>query len=396
MRVTGGCAAALLAVLVVGCGEDPMEPPRVTTPPEATGSGEAVGGPSRLAVNVATDGVALDPDGYTLVLDGDSVAAVDVNALVELWIAPGTHRLELGSVAPNCSTTGTVSFTAEPNARREVPLRASCVAPGELPAMRILLRDSSGLVSMNADGTDRVTVLADSMIETPDVTSDGKRIAYARKESGRYALWVADADGANGIRLVSGAYGPSWSPDGARIAYTGFEGVQVIPADGSTSRLLLAGDLFGDWTFYFTPTWSPDGTRVAVAWWTFDGTSRGVLLVGLHGELSPVADSGVAGDSGLAWSVDDRIAYAASDGAIKTIRPDGTGETTILAGREGAAPRPRDWSPGGAWLLYTDRNPSGGTDLFLLSPADGLPIRVTGSGDVGTAVFLPDVVETMP
>jgi len=397
MDVTLGCgrtlqrtglrtAVALLTLLVVACGVDPVEPPDNVVKPRPPQV------PSRLTVRVATTGNAFDPDGFTVLQDGDSVATVDVNGTAVLWVEPGTHRFELGSVAPNCTTTGILRIRVPANSTQVVRLSASCVSPGALPVMRILVASPSGLVAMNTDGTDRVVLMTDSTIATPDVTSDGRRMTYVQGTPTGYGdLWVADVDGDNRTQLVTGAPlgGPHWSPDGQRIAYVDFEGVRLIHADGAVPSTLLSSWLIPDFAFYSAPAWSPDGTRVAVTYATFDAASRGLVITSLKGDLSFLITS-VVPVGWPAWSVDDRIAYVADDGSVKAIHPDGTGETTLLAGREDAAAQLQDWSPGGAWLLYTDRNPFGGTDLYLLSPSDGLTIRVTSTGDIRSAAFLPE------
>ncbi len=71
-------------------------------------------------------------------------------------------------------------------------------------------------------------------------------------------------------------YAPSWSPDGARIAFIVRGDLWDADANGSHSRLLLkdADD----------PVWSPDGRRIAFtrAGWVYtvrvDGTTCGSSL----------------------------------------------------------------------------------------------------------------------
>ena len=76
-----------------------------------------------------------------------------------------------------------------------------------------------------------------------------------------------NADGSGQTNLTSNPvndYGPAWSPDGTRIAYTSAHGsglapeVFVMNADGS-GQTALTNDPAFDWD----PTWSPDGTKIA-------------------------------------------------------------------------------------------------------------------------------------
>jgi hypothetical protein len=65
---------------------------------------------------------------------------------------------------------------------------------------------------------------------------------------------LIDPTGANPQILELNGYGPTWSPEGDRIAYTS-AGVSVIDV---TTREITAIPVFGE-----SPAWSPDGEFVA-------------------------------------------------------------------------------------------------------------------------------------
>lgn len=102
----------------------------------------------------------------------------------------------------------------------------------------------------------------------PAWSPDGKEIAFVSLsgDDGYHALHVANADGSN-IRVVSprdpgSIYGISWSPDGARLAFSKCIGgncdIHVASVDGSIiERRTSTGNAL-------LPTWSPDGTRIAM------------------------------------------------------------------------------------------------------------------------------------
>lgn len=102
---------------------------------------------------------------------------------------------------------------------------------------------------------------------TPSFSPDGARIAFTAYRSGGAAIWVMNADGSGARQLTTlGAYGdyfPTWSPDGRSIAFQRIDFVSsaigIVPAEGGAARLLpLPGRAY-------SPAWAPDGDRIAVA-----------------------------------------------------------------------------------------------------------------------------------
>src|SRR5947208_12624514 len=70
-----------------------------------------------LAVTTNTTGSNLDPDGYTLTVDGGQSKAIGINNTVTIsGLSPGNHSVQLNGVAQNCTVSGsnprTVSITA--------------------------------------------------------------------------------------------------------------------------------------------------------------------------------------------------------------------------------------------------------------------------------------------
>src|SRR5213596_1059577 len=80
-----------------------------------------------LTVTTATSGASgdLDPDGYTVTLDGGTSRAIGINASVTFsGLTPGSHAVVLSGVAGNCTVSGgtsrTVSVTAGSTDRKSV------------------------------------------------------------------------------------------------------------------------------------------------------------------------------------------------------------------------------------------------------------------------------------
>jgi TolB protein len=94
---------------------------------------------------------------------------------------------------------------------------------------------------------------------------DGRQIAYL--EFGfpepRALLYVVNTDG-TGKRwltrpLAVDVGGPSWSPDGRVLAFTGVGGIYTVHADGTGLRKLTGSPGRSN----YGPNWSPDGRQIA-------------------------------------------------------------------------------------------------------------------------------------
>jgi Tol biopolymer transport system component/serine/threonine protein kinase len=80
----------------------------------------------------------------------------------------------------------------------------------------------------------------------PQLSPDGRRVAFASNRSGDTEIWLADPDGSNALQLTfmgAAATGtPRWSPDGERLTFNsnldGHWDVYVVSASGGKPRRL--------------------------------------------------------------------------------------------------------------------------------------------------------------
>ena len=114
---------------------------------------------------------------------------------------------------------------------------------------------------MRPDGSERTAIAASDAPEAfPEISADGRYVAYARWTGEQDQLVIAALDG-SGERVIASAASilrPTWSPGGGEIAFTRYNGrtqVMLIGADGSNLRELT--DLSADSEY---PSWSPDGS----------------------------------------------------------------------------------------------------------------------------------------
>jgi tricorn protease-like protein len=171
----------------------------------------------------------------------------------------------------------------------------------------------------------------------PALSADGQRLIFSSNRSGRYQIWIADADGASPRQVtdLENAQNPTMTADGQWILFTlqeageGRNGIWKIRPDGSAAAPVALGALL-------IPDTSPDGRYVAFR-------ERG------HCVLARVADGKrldipLPDTDRCRWSVEGRtylwaIAGSATGNSIRRYAFDAARERlgaaeTILAGEE--------------------------------------------------------------
>lgn len=101
----------------------------------------------------------------------------------------------------------------------------------------------------------------------PNISPDGKRIAFVSTRTLWAELWVSDADGTNLHQLTTledlTVDVPRWSPQGDQIAFVHASNIYVIQANGGTPVQLTEGKAEDR-----VPSWSLDGQ------WIYFGSNR--------------------------------------------------------------------------------------------------------------------------
>lgn len=140
-----------------------------------------------------------------------------------------------------------------------------------------------GVWIMNADGMGRDWLCEGTR---PRWSPDGDRIAMVSDHEGFPSLYIFDTLSLERIRVLDRGYdylvGASWSPDGKRLAYTGFKNGQ--PFQGGQGELAIVDaaadakpEVVAKGEVGWHPDWSPDGKHI-VFWISTNQQERLHLL----------------------------------------------------------------------------------------------------------------------
>ncbi len=138
-----------------------------------------------------------------------------------------------------------------------------------------------------------LSVFASNRVErSPDLSPDGKLLAFASNRHGPMELWIGERDGSHLRQLTSfameAAWSVRWSPDGKKLAVsTGERGgaLYVLDVVGGQPRKLASSAL--------DPCWSPDGEWIF--YWRAWTMPPGIFKIKAEGGAEvPVALAGCA------------------------------------------------------------------------------------------------------
>jgi Tol biopolymer transport system component len=268
----------------------------------------------------------------------------------------------------------------------------------------LLVYDAEGdLFVHGIDGQARLIVGGPETASDATWSRDGTKIAYWTGEPGGIGrLHVATADGsgdrvvAADVRLSSALFSVSstWSPDGARIAFSaGLGEIEVVGADGSDRHVVGDSALLR-----YDPAWSPDGTLIAFRGQETSGmdSPRNVFVIRPDGTGQQVVSQtsyGVNSAVGPNWSPDGRLLYDAvvdvsgggdaGDIVVATRGSIGWTEDIVIRG-DTVDWLPR-WSNDGSRIVFLRSRPGTSEGDQVIADADGSDAHVISDRIMSTA-----------
>jgi TolB protein len=230
----------------------------------------------------------------------------------------------------------------------------------------------SDIFTMHADGTAqaRLTLTPQSEYFGPSWSPDGRKIAFALGPGSKpTSLYLMNADGTNLIQLTHlslTCYLQQWSPDGSKLVFIGQQGKDVntaavygINADGSNARRLTHED-----AREYGASWSPDGRHIAFG--SLQGGVWHIFLMNADG--SEVRRLTSMSGNKPTWSPDGRFIAFTSDVTghddLYVMNADGSHVHLLMAYGDHAA-----WSPDGQHIAF-ESNRTGNEEIYSMN-SDG-------------------------
>ncbi len=261
------------------------------------------------------------------------------------WKNRGADALAAGSIGPSGDGRQEARFRLYDVNKQSALAGAAFVASA--PMLRIA-------------GHRIADAIYEKLIGEPGIFST--RIAYVVKSgANRYELHIADADGQNAqaaLKSREPIISPTWSPDGARIAYVSFENkkpVIYVHSLASGQRIVVANFKGSN----SAPAWSPDGRKLAVVL-SKDGGSQ-IFTVNADGSGVQRLTTANGINTEPFYSPDGQSIYFTSDrgGSPQIYRTSvggGDAQRVTFEGSYNVSPRV---SPDGKTLAFISRRDGG-------------------------------------
>jgi Tol biopolymer transport system component len=240
----------------------------------------------------------------------------------------------------------------------------------------------SGVASMTQA---RQVTFGNERIEKLAVSPDGQWLAYDSDRNGPADIWKMPITGGTPEQITRGPnhkFVNDWSPDGREIVFHSMvAGSQrdlfVVSADGTRTERVTANP--GEEQH---SGWGPDGNSIV-----FDLTSPDVSSDQTQAYIVTRPRRGAPwgtprqltkhGSSDPKWSPDGRWIAFSSEGQLRVIAPDGTGERVLVGSTSATDPEPTYpvWSSDSSTIYYKAYDKDRNSTIWSV-PVNGGPPRL--------------------
>jgi serine/threonine protein kinase len=209
----------------------------------------------------------------SLTADTSTLATVQEDRIVNIWVAPGADARSLRQL-----TFGSGKYEGDAGLR--------WTSDGRI-VYGTWAGNAAEIWIMNADGSGQKRLTSSSSTNinwNPAVSPDGRYVVFVSDRAGKDHLWRMDMDGGNVKQLTFGdrhERDPSFSPDSRWLFYRSYDGEHLelfrLAIDGGEPVRLTEGFLADN------PNVSPDGKTIAAYYRESGGAPLKIVLLPVEG-----------------------------------------------------------------------------------------------------------------
>ncbi|MEQ9569244.1 MAG: hypothetical protein RLN75_03560, partial [Longimicrobiales bacterium] len=262
----------ILAVSLGACGSDSPAAPDTDDPD----SGDRV---AVLKVLARTDGLLLDPDGYTVTLDGGPPGSLATNGEWVVQAEPGPATLTFSGLASNCTPHGNPGVYANLVNRDTTVVEFAVTCFRDPIAFGMIVDPDAGweIYLMEASGGPAVPLttlpgMDDNFLTTTGHAFNPERTHVALQSGdrddgfGEYDVFVMALNKSEFVHttLPGPEFAPAWAADGSRIVFSGYDWGGTNTIFVASPDLVTVEQITPDGPAWDgSPILSPDGSRIA-------------------------------------------------------------------------------------------------------------------------------------